>query len=181
MKWILLLSLLFLANLEKKHLQETPPYPIHAEISILNKVVSAQEELKLKLTLTNTGRETIQFCLPRRSLLSKQKTPYVFVVLKSTNQLCGQSLYTRFSELWIPKNKDRITLRAGQKHKLIFNPLEILVDCELEFGDGLKPGKYKIQISAAVNQGCLEASDDLGEKDGKFQYLFKTEELTFEV
>jgi len=181
MKWILLLSLLLMGNLEKNKLQEAPPYPVQAEISILNKNLKAKEELSLQLILTNPGKEPLEFCLPRRRLLSKQKTPYVFVVLKSSDQLCGQSIYTRFSELWIPSKKDRVKLKAGQKHKLVFDPLEILVDCDLEFGYGLKSGKYKIQISTAVNQGCLDASDNLRDKDGKFQFLFKSQELEFEV
>ena len=180
MKWILLSLLLFMGKLEPGENEKLSPYPIEAKISLLNEQLKAQEEMSLQLTLKNTGKEPVEFCLPLRSFLGKQKTPHVFVSLKSKGQLCGQQVYSRISELWSSNRKDRFRLGVGRKKKFRFNPLEILVDCEFEEGEGLRAGTYYMQIILANSFDCFESFDTWGAKE-KSPIIFRSQELKFEV
>lgn len=169
-----------MGKLEPGENAKLAPYPIEAKISLLHEQLKAQEEMSLQLTLKNTGKEPVEFCLPLRSFLGKQKTPHVFVSLKSKGQLCGQQVYSRISELWSSNRKDRFRLGVGRKKKFRFNPLEILVDCEFEEGEGLRAGTYYMQIILANSFDCFESFDTWGAKE-KSPIIFRSQELKFEV
>ena len=180
MKWMLIGLLLFVCKLEVGERTAPSSHPLEAEISMLNKKLKAQEELTIELILQNKGKEAVEFCLPVRSLLSKQKTPHVFVSLKSEEQLCGQQVYSRLSKLLPSKKGDLLRIGAGRKKKFRFNPLEILVDCDFEKGEGLQAGKYRIQIILSNSHDCFKSFDGW-EGGAKFPILFRSQELEFEV